>query len=390
MKDNSMNDFLSKVTRIYEAEQALGAKVTRADQVPPTYDAITADWLSAVICKDQPGAEVTSFSFDKEDDGTSNRRRIFLTYNAAGQRAGFPPSVFCKAAATLTSRFVLGSSGSARGEANFFNIARPQLDILTPEPIFSGYNPDNYAYFIMMKDMAGQDSFPIETHVMTREQAEGMVDTLARLHSRFYQDPALGTAALPFDHWSLWWKRMVTESPNFERYCDIAFGDCEHLMSPALFARRAEIWPKTMASAEAHKGLPSSLTHNDVHLKNWFISADNRMGLHDWQAVGYGHWSRDYIYATTCALSIEQRRAWEVELLDLYLDKMAERGVPRVSHEEAMRNCRQQLLTALAFWTITLRPAPEMADMQPASTTLTFLSRMLAAMDDHDALDAFD
>ncbi len=385
-----MNDFVERVTAIFEAEQAAGRKVLTAQEVPGTFEAISAEWLSDVICKDTPGAQVSGFTFGDRDDGTSNRRRIFLTYNDAGVAAGLPDSVFCKAAATLTSRFVLGSSGSARGEANFFNKARQHLDFPTPEPLYAGFDPESYAYFIMMRDMEGDVRFPIETHVMTRTDAENMVDTLARLHSRFYEDPALGTASLPFDHWSVWWKRMVTESPHFGTYCDIAFGDCEHLMSPALFARRAEVWPRTMASAEAHRHLPRSLTHNDVHLKNWFITSDGRFGLHDWQAVGYGHWSRDYIYATSCALSVEQRRAWETDLLDLYLDRMAERGVPRVSREDALLNCRQQSLTALAFWTITLRPAPEMNDMQPESTTITFLERMLAFIDDHAALDAFD
>jgi len=55
----------------------------------------------------------------------------------------------------------------------------------------------------------------------------------------------------------------------------------------------------------------------------------------------------------------------------------------------AWKNLRQQLMTALGFWTITLRPAPEMADMQPEKTTWKFLERFYAAIDDHDALDAF-
>jgi hypothetical protein len=69
---------------------------------------------------------------------------------------------------------------------------------------------------------------------------------------------------------------------------------------------------------------------------------------------------------------------------------MHEYGVPPISEDEAWKNMRQQLLTALAFWTITLRPAPGMPDMQPERTTHEFLRRIYAAMDDHDALDSFD
>lgn len=375
---------------IWDAEQARGEKVTHSEQVPPTYDALTAEWFTSVLCKDTPGAEVNDFTLGSADDGTSNRRRIHLTYNEQGNAAGLPASVFCKAAATLTSRVVLGASGSARGETNFYLKAQPKLDIPTPEPIYAGFDPANYAYFIMMRDMEKTHVFPTEANILTREQASNLVDTLARLHSRFYQDPGLGKEALPFDHWADWWERLVRESPSFAKYCDIAFGDCAHIMSPGLFARREEVWPKTMLAGERHRQLPVGLTHNDVHLKNWFITPDNRMGLHDWQAVGYGHWSRDYVYATCSALTVEQRRAWEGELLGQYLDTMESLGVPRVSNEEAMLNLRQQSLAALAFWTITLRPAPEMTDMQPESTTWAFLERFLAFMDDHNALDAFE
>ena len=68
---------------------------------------------------------------------------------------------------------------------------------------------------------------------------------------------------------------------------------------------------------------------------------------------------------------------------------MAEHGVPAIDYDEALLCCRQQLLTALAFWTITLRPAQGMPDMQPERTTLEYLRRLTTAMDDLDSLDSF-
>src|SRR3546814_5061599 len=101
------------------------------------------------------------------------------------------------------------------------------------------------------------------------------------------------------------------------------------------------------------------------------------MGLSDWQIVSAGHWSRDFVYTMTTALTIEDRRKWEKDLVLFYLDKMEELGVPRISPDEAWKNLRQQLMTALAFWTITLRPAPGMPDMQPERTTREFLRRQI-------------
>jgi aminoglycoside phosphotransferase (APT) family kinase protein len=144
-----------------------------------------------------------------------------------------------------------------------------------------------------------------------------------------------------------------------------------------------------MASVARHRELPHTLIHCDVHLKNWYITVDRKMGLSDWQNTAIGHWSRDYIYATTTALMVEDRRAWEKELLRSYLDRMLALTGVRISEDEAWLNLRPQLFSALAFWLITLHPAAGMPDMQPKRTTREFLRRILTAIDDHDALGSF-
>ena len=385
-----MHAIAEKVKQIFDAEAKRPQKVTDPKDVPSTYNSFTEEWLTRVLCKDTPGAKVVSFSLGEADDGSSNRRRIFLSYNDAGQKAGLPPSVFCKAAASVPVRTVLAESGTAAGEANFYALARPRLDIPAPETYYAAYDPETHAYLIMMKDLGKEVIFPDERHEVTRQEAEAQIDTLARLHSKFYDSPELGTSTLPFTRWHDWWPAMMVASPGFEPSCDKAFVDSEKIMPTRLFKQRAQVWPNTMASAAAHAKLPQTLIHSDVHLKNWFITADDRMGLHDWQIATVGHWSRDLVYSLTSALTIENRRAWLDDLFALYLEKMAERGVPKVPMAELQRNIRQQLMTALAFWTITLRPAPEMADMQPERTTWKFLERFYAAIDDMDALDAFD
>ena len=160
-------------------------------------------------------------------------------------------------------------------------------------------------------------------------------------------------------------------------------------MPARLFARRDEVWDATMRSVDQHNHLPKTLIHCDVHLKNWYIAKSGAMGLSDWQIASVGHWSRDVIYTLTTALTVENRRAWEQDLVRLYLDVMAEAGVPREPLDQVWQSLRQQLMSALAFWTITLRPAEGMPDMQPLRTTREFLKRLLTAIDDHQSLDSF-
>lgn len=382
-----MGNSAAEIIQIFENEQH-DAKVIKASEVPTSYESITDEWLTDVLCRATPGAKVVSHSFDERDDGSSNRRRIFITYNDAGQ-AALPATVFCKAAETLQNRLVLGISGAAQSEVNFYNIVRPRLDLEAPVGIYAGFDPDNFASLIMLQDLGGKVEFCDDRTVVDWARATSQATTLAKLHSRFYQSPELGSKTLPFRTWHKWWRDMMAASPQFAESCDIAFGDSEALMPARLFRRREEIWPATDKSVARHEELPHGLIHCDVHLKNWYVTPDNVMGLSDWQIVSAGHWSRDFVYTMTTALTIEDRRKWEKELLRFYLDKMQELGVPRISEDEAWVNLRQQLMTALAFWTITLVPAPGMPDMQPERTTKEFLRRLYAAIDDHDTLDSF-
>jgi hypothetical protein len=111
------------------------------------------------------------------------------------------------------------------------------------------------------------------------------------------------------------------------------------------------------------------------------------MGLNDWQCSCKGSWGRDLSYAISTALSIENRRAWERDLVAYYVDQLHAAGAPKVDFDEAWRIYRQQTFTALAWWTGTLGQPPEAPKMQPPATSIEFITRISHALDDLDALD---
>lgn len=112
------------------------------------------------------------------------------------------------------------------------------------------------------------------------------------------------------------------------------------------------------------------------------------MGLNDWQGVVRGHWSRDLAYALSTSLTIENRRHWERELLDYYVDQLQEAAAAVVPRDTVFENYRQQLFSVLSYWTITINPAPGMPAMHPQDSTLEFIARIATAIDDLDALDS--
>ncbi|MFT4052938.1 MAG: phosphotransferase, partial [Novosphingobium sp.] len=142
------------------------------------------------------------------------------------------------------------------------------------------------------------------------------------------------------------------------------------------------MWACMMQSVERHARLPRTITHGDVHLKNWYVAGNGEMGLGDWQCANVGHWGRDLAYAIATALTVEDRRKWDRELVLYYLEELARNGGPKVAFEEAWEHYRQQLWTALSWWLVTLCPPDALPDMQPRDTTIGFLKRIGSAMED--------
>jgi Phosphotransferase enzyme family len=375
-----------QIDAAFAAEQARPFVARTRDEIPRSFEAIGDDWLTDVLCTAIPGAQVVGHRLGPNDDGTNNRRRIFVDYNPAGTAAGLPASVFCKATFGLANRQMLGHSGGVLCEVTFQNHARVLLDIEAPRPLLANYDPQSFASIVMFEDFGDDAAFCSEATVVDQAFARAQLDILARLHGRFYEAPELAGNLAVLPTWYERFNRLKTF--HLEESCAAGVDAAESFLPPELFARRDEIWPATLASLEALRPLPLTLCHGDVHLKNWYQCRDGRIGLGDWGVTHRGHWSRDLIYTMATSLEIADRRDWERELIAYYLDRLAAEGGPRVALDEALHAIRLALPTAFAFWTLTLKPDPAFPDMQPATTARVFIERLGQAMADHAALDA--
>lgn len=383
---------MSKIDRIqalYAAEEGHRQdKVFTADQVPLSYDAITDEWLTATLCTTTPGARVVGHWLDVVDSGSSNRRKIAVEYNVAGQQAGLETALFCKATHDLPNRILLGLSKGAYSEVTFYNEMRPLLDIEAPLSLFARFDSASCNSIVVLRDISRQVTSFCDHHTdVTRARAESQIALLATLHGRVYQSEAIRSKLALFETWPQFFENTLQF--GLRDACYQGFADAEAVIPSAIFARSDEIWPLTLASVERHRALPHTLCHGDVHLKNWYIAGDGRMGLSDWQCVHSGHWARDFAYAVASGLTVENRRAWETDLLRLYLEHMRAAGGPDTGFDEGWLHYRQQLMTALAWWTVTLSPAPDMPDMQPRDITLEFIRRISIAIDDVGSLRSF-
>jgi hypothetical protein len=350
------------------------------DDVPWCAEAISSEWLTSVLCPGTKGARVISVEICGGDQGSSVRRNLKATYNEEGRIAGLPENLFCKTTPTVLTRLATGLS--AAGEARFYRQIRPELNIEAPICYHSAWDRSSGRSVHLFDDVVATKGarFCRWQTPISRQQAEQIIDTLAAFHGRYY-----GTARFTSD---LKWVRTFEdffhagERVGLRGCHEQAMVQAEGVIPSDVTRRRAEIWPATMRALALHSKEARTLVHSDVHLGNWYITGEGRMGLCDWQCLGTGHWARDVSYAISTTLAIGDRRAWERDLLKRYLQLMREQCGLAVTFDEAWDACRLQLFPALLMWTPTLVHTRTTPDMQPEEMSLEMIKRITAAISD--------
>ena len=359
--------------------------------IPPTLNAITREWLGAALCAGHAQARVESFDMSRGSQGTTSRAALRIGYNAAGQAAGLPENLFVKMTPKLTSRLVCGLSGALASECGFHQHVRTGLSLEAPRAFFSAWDADSCRSAILFEDIAttrGCEFLNTEA-VITRTQAEDMVGALANLHAAYWNSPRLDRdftwlkTSLDFQH-------NINRLINFESRTSVGLDRAAQVVPVALMRQRRRIWPSAMRSLEINSRAPRTYLHHDVHIGNWYRTGVGRMGLTDWQCNVKGQWASDLAYALSSGLQIEGRRAWERDLLHLYLDRLAAAGAPAPDFDSAWLQYRQQLFHGYVFWLYTLGAGAMQPAMQPDRFSLANIERMSAAIIDLDALAAVD
>src|SRR6516164_9776909 len=368
-------------------ERLVRPKARRRDDVPCSPNAITTEWLTAVLCDKVHGAVVMQVEINPASAGTHERHRLVITYNEEGRRACLPASLFTKSLPSVVTRMIGGFNGTARVEGQFFMQLRPQLEIEAPVGYHAAFDRRTFASILLLEDLVATKSATFcnyRTHV-SRAMAEDMIDVLASLHARFYGDRELATR----NRWLAGYPRWFTlgaEKMSLEHYTRKAFEAASHVIPEKVLVKRDAVWPAAMRALAVHEGERQGLIHSDVHIGNWYRTAAGRMGLCDWQCLSRGHWSRDVSYAVAAALTPDNRRKWERDLLVRYLERFSALTGARPDFDDSFQHYKEQMVHALLMWTITLCHSPLLPNMQPEETTLTMIERITTAMADLETI----
>lgn len=333
-------------------------------------DGLTADELTAAIAPRGSGAVVVRIDPEFDSAGTSDRVRLHLTWNAAGQSAGLATTVFVKGTpGAIVPRMLASAFGLAEFEPRFYNEIQPAIAELTMTSYLARYGRGG-RYVVALAELdADEVTFYHAGDEPPLSHSESMMDALGTLHGRFWRSPR-------FDA-DLSWVPIYRRRPGYPfahptvRLLSRKFLGQDRDI-PATVRRATEFYVDNRAALDrAWEALPVTLVHGDCHTGNTFERVDGTSGFYDWQNIHKMNGMRDVAYYIAQSLTSATRQAHDKHLIERYLDSLARHGAgpDAMTFDAAYDAYRMVIFDSwlAAFTTLALGGLQEAAAMEIAA-----------------------
>lgn len=340
--------------------------------IPSSWDDVSPGWMTAALAPRFPGVEVGDVTLLLRDDGTNRRARFGLSY-AGGEG---PATVFLKACdpahAKLNAR-----TGGVLNEPRLF-AGEVSLAVDHPRVHRSLIDEPALDFLLVMEDIVARGGDPRDaTRPLTIDQAADGVRGLARLHSGWWGDR--------FDERLSWvepfaaWKGMgVGVDMGLDTVGDVIPTEVRRLAGAGI-ERAWLAFVGTLADG------PQTLLHGDPHIGNTYVLPGDRLGFLDWQVVRRGNPSLDLGYFLQGAVTVEDRRRCEEDLVRAYHDALDVPAGERPPFDDVWLRYRASAAHGVTIWVATAA-----SNWQRAEVSLALAERYSAAFADLDAAQACD
>ncbi|MFE9924310.1 phosphotransferase [Streptomyces sp. NPDC005774] len=307
-----------------------------------------------------------------------------MRYNQAGAAAGLPATLFSKTTQHFKQRMMLGFIGILAGEPTFYRDFRPGLGIEAPLGYHGGFDPLSWRSISVTEDLAATKDAEFVTALrpISRSEIEDLLANMAVWHGRFWEAPEVTRNERL--HRPIAYVRRSAETFGIADVARAGIDMAGEAVPAALRHRTDDSLKALWAGLEECSTGPATLLHGDPHIGNTYVTGEGRMGFTDWQCVLRGSWAYDVSYLLTGGLTVEDRRAWERDLLEHYLHRLDAAGGEPPTSEEAWTAYRQQMLWPYYAWLSTIGHGALQPDMQPDEVSIEMVARTATAVDDHD------
>jgi len=315
-------------------------------EIPSDWDDVTPGWMTEAIASRYPGARVSQATLIMVDNGTNRRARFALRYDEGSG----PEVVFVKAEGEF--REVHARNGNLFNEPALM-VSGALLPVDHPLAFKVLIDWPGLDYVIVMEDVTERGGDPRDaTRPLTVDQTANGLRGLARLHSQYW---GFSGATHPALAWVQTWEPAEGFAVGLRARVPLGLERGERCLPDEVRELGAEalvdLWARFVSSLADD---PVTLLHGDAHIGNTYVLPDGDIGFLDWQVLRRGNWSHDVGYFLIGALSVEDRRRHERELIEEYRQALVVPAAQRPSADEAWLRYRASPAYGLPVWLATL------------------------------------
>ncbi len=345
--------------------------------LPITAAEITPAWLTRALEPKHPGVRVASVTLVDRSEMTNSHARLQIHYD---EPAGAPEAMFCKMLpADPKRRGLIAQTGMGPREVRFYNQIAPQVELRVPTRYVAQVDDDDEAFILMLEDLVDTGcSVSDGTRGLSPDAAARALEDLADLHTRF-ADPQYRSAYAA-------WVPEPMESDYGSVMLRYGLDHHRESLTPC-FAEHAELYIEHRSTLHAlwHEG-PKTVIHGDTHIGNLFDD-HGRTGFLDWGIINTSTPLRDVSYLLVMAMSIEDRREHERDLLRHYLTAQRAKGGPEIGMDDAWMTHRLHAAYSVPAC-CQIVTFPENTGAARNTFAQAFLARGEAALEDLEVRDA--
>ncbi|NKQ54000.1 phosphotransferase [Amycolatopsis sp. K13G38] len=341
---------------------------------PRTVDALLSpEWLTSALDPAYPGIQVTGVTPGPVVSRMSTNAR-FRIECAGGVPEGLSPDLCGKGYFTEQA---WPARHTGRFEVSFYRDVAKPTGVRTLRSVYADIEPGTGHGVVITEDVVAQGGrFLDATSEYTPSQVADSLGELAKLHAATWGDPGLAAA-----DWLTPRLEKHAESRGFKEIHGnftswIGAGVPEEVRDAERLVRAY----RTLCARIAEDAGPWAVIHGDTHIGNLYLDGEGRPSLLDWQLVQRGPWYLDVGYHLASALTVEDRRACEKDLVRHYLDRLRAAGIEAPQENEAWEGIRRGVLHGFFLWGITLLVDPKI--------TTVLQTRLGTAAADHDSYGA--
>jgi hypothetical protein len=339
---------------------------------------LTAEWLAEAL--GGPG-KLRGFVTEQVGSGVglvSELTRVVLEWDGHDG----PSVVVAKFASSgEETRFVATVLRMYEREVRAYEELAERSPLGAPRRWFSAFEPDTHDFALVLSELRGRN--PDQLDGCTEDEAALAIDRLAAHHAAFWVDDDLASLA---------WLPSL-DDPQIVGAVQVAFdagwralaASVDDLASPDirdLCNRFPELVPQLMHDLSQP---PYTLAHGDYRLDNMFFDEPD-LSLCDWQLVTRARGPYDLAYFTTQSLRVEQRRAWEPDLVTRYADGLAAHDVGGYEFAALWHDYRVATLFCLVY-PVVAGGGLTVADERHVVLCRSLFERCVAAIEDLGCLD---